>query len=302
MNFLKSRRNKNNPIQHFSLGLTALVLLLTFGWVSMASAAKFVLSTRANNVTLGGVTFNDEDLVIYDTVTNTANLLFDGSINFGASNRDINAVHFLPNGNLVLSTINGGTLGGQAFADEDLVEYNPTTNMGSLFFDGSAKFTAGGADLNAIHVLSNGNLVLSTTNGGTLGGQAFADEDLVEYNPTTNMGSLFFDGNAVFTGATTGLGVDAVLIRSNGNIVLSTNQTATLGGVTFQFNDLVEYNPNTNMATLVLDGKTLFGPSFADDFANISAVSAPIPEPSTMLLLGSGLVGLIGYRMRKVQA
>ena len=30
--------------------------------------------------------------------------------------------------------------------------------------------------------------------------------------------------------------------------------------------------------------------------------SEPIPEPSTMLLLGSGMVGLIGYRMRKAGA
>jgi hypothetical protein len=37
------------------------------------------------------------------------------------------------------------------------------------------------------------------------------------------------------------------------------------------------------------------------DDLGLNSTTAPIPEPSTRLLLGSGLVGLIGYRMRKVQ-
>ena len=63
-----------------------------------ARAGTFVLSTY-DEAGLGGLTFQDEDLVDYDPVTDTATMVFDGSALFtDGGAEDIDAVHVLPNG------------------------------------------------------------------------------------------------------------------------------------------------------------------------------------------------------------
>ncbi|MBW1688685.1 MAG: PEP-CTERM sorting domain-containing protein [Deltaproteobacteria bacterium] len=240
-----------------------------------AEAKEIWLSTSAV-ATLGGLTFPADDVVEYDDVTDTSTLLFDGA-NFSAS-ENVNALDILDAQNILLSTGSDATLGGLSFRDGDIVQYNLLTDTATLFFDEDL-FSADN-DVDGVSLLPNGNIVLSTVVDATLGGLTFRDGDLVEYNPVLDTATLFLDED-LFTGSTD---IDAVSVLPNGDIVLSTTQTVTLGGLSFRNGDLARYDP-------VLDTATLF---FSEDLfsadEDIKAVFAP--EPTTASLLGLGLAGL----------
>ena len=72
----------------------------------------------------------------------------------------------------------------------------------------------------------------------------------------------------------------------NGNIVISTKWNARLGGLRFQKNDLIEYNPVTDMATPYFSGGY-----FHRGWTNIDATYI-VPEPATFLMLGLSAVML----------
>ena len=124
---------------------------------------------------------------------------------------NIDAAYILENGNIILSTADSATLGGLTFDGGDFAEYNPTTDTATLYFDGSLFSSTENVD--AVHILSNGNIVLSTVGDATLGGISFGAADLAEYNPTTDVATLYFDGS-LFTGAGASPNLDSVYVTS----------------------------------------------------------------------------------------
>jgi hypothetical protein len=146
---------------------------------------------------LGGLSFEDDDLVDYDIAGDSATLIFDGNTLFTDSDEKIISVHVLDNGHLIISTDRNATLGGLSFTDKDLVEYDAAADTASLFFDGS--LTTFNSKIDAVHVLPNGHIVLSPKGNATLGGLSFAAGDLVDYDPVADSAELIFDGSSLFS-------------------------------------------------------------------------------------------------------
>ncbi len=173
----------------------------------------------------------------------------------------LNETHDCPSlANIIVSTLNNSTLGGQAIDQDEAVQYDGIT--GTLFLDQST--FSNNANTYGLHAIDDGsgNILIATVADETIDGVTFGDDDIVRVSPTGTAGIydstvIVFDGGTHFAAADEE--IDAVYQKkSDGNIILSTRDSARLpqcggGNLNFQDDDLVEWDTGSNCATMFLD-------------------------------------------------
>lgn len=138
---------------------------------------------------------------------------------------------------LYFSSTSGGTLpGAGAFADEDVLRYDESSGVWSLYFDGS-DVGLGARDVDAFEILADGSILLSVDAAVTLPGTgAITDADIVLFTPTTTgattAGSytLYFDGSDVGL-TTSGEDIDGLAFAPDGRLLVSVFTSAAVTGV-----------------------------------------------------------------------
>ena len=181
------------------------------------------------------MSFKDEDILAFDTATGAWSMHFDGS-DVGVT-ADLNAFYVQSNGSVLMSfqqSTSIGSLG--AVDDSDIVRFIPTSvganTVGTfeLYFDGSdVGLTRSGEDIDALYLLSDGRLVISTVGNHSVPGASGRGEDLTIFTPsalgssTSGTWAVYFDGSDVGLSNSSPEDVNGTWVdEATGDIYLST--------------------------------------------------------------------------------
>ncbi len=248
-------------------GSYAVAIRVTDDHVSTLATTTAVVADRppvvmyislGSSATVGGLSVANEDILAFDGTR--FSLYFDGS-DVGLGSFTIDAFAVISPTEILMSFTGSGTVGGVAMDDSDVVKFTATalgeTTAGtfSMFFDGSdVGLTTSDEDVDAIELLPNGHLLVSTTGSASVPGASSADEDILEFTPTTlgttTAGSwkLYLDGSDVGL-TSSGEDVDGVAVDGAGRIHLSTTGSFSVSGVAGADEDVFVFIPSSLGAT-----------------------------------------------------
>ncbi len=231
-------------------------------------------------VELSGLTFEDQEVVTDDQL-GTVTLVPLGVLPDAS---DVDAYHVFANGDQLYSLDTTAKLGGGLTAGPgDVVRYDGLTD--TLEFDASSEGIPDGVIVDAVSVHSSGDLVLSFDTTVELGALTVSDEDAVRFDGASFI--LLFDGSS--EGVPEGLDLDGVEVRPSGGLLwVSFDGSGRLGGVNFDDEDILEFDPSGPTWSLVYDGSVQHVALAARD-----VVAVPEPGVWLQLVVGMGFLGAL---------
>ncbi len=208
---------------------------------------------------MGGLSVDDEDIIAWNGGGGSSfSRYFDGS-DVGLSGLKLDAFAVIGSDEILMSFTNAGSVPGVAGTvdDSDIVLFT-ATSLGestagsfSLYFDGSdVGLSKRGEDIDAIELLENGHLLVSTQGGLSVSGASGKDEDILEFTPTSLGASTSGSWATYFDGSDVGLGsgsedVDAMGLDATGKIYLSTVGNFTANGLSGADEDVFGFTPTS---------------------------------------------------------
>jgi hypothetical protein len=187
--------------------------------------ARLAIALASHKVLPGDVTVENEDIALctlaatgVGTTACTWSVLLDGSA--VTLNSSVKALDILPDGSLVMAVGGDGSIADlSAIKAKDLALFIPddpltlpySSGEWRLYMDGDAvKGSTDGRVWDAVSVLPDGDVLVSVSQGGTLGTVVFDNEDILRCHPVS-----FSSGGAI-TGCDYSMYLDASAIQLTG--------------------------------------------------------------------------------------
>ena len=261
---------------------------LTFGTAALLAAGSATAQSQfATDISLelDGMLTTPRDVVTNEG-GGAFSALLAGSLPEGAS---LAGYHVDANGDVLYVSRIAIELPGSVLARRQDVVRN-AAGVETIELDGLAAGIPETVGIDCLSANGSGDLLLSFDRTVEVGGITFGDEDLAQRSGA--VWSLFFDGSGA--GIPEDLNTDGCHYSGSTNsLFLSFGLSGSLGGVSFDDEDVVEYGLSSTTWSLAFDA------SAADPALAVADVIA-VPEPSLGLGLVTGLaaLGVLARRRR----
>lgn len=269
--------------------LLGFVLLSVACTAASAQAQAPVALSLDTTTSFGGSTFEDETVFADDGSGSVVEITIAGlspAVDVNAYDRYLTGARA---GEQLLSLDSAANVGDGVTAEAgDVVRLSGASR--TLVFDASASGIPNGIITDAAAIHASSDLLLSFDTTLVVSGLTVEDEDLVRFDGGSY--SVFFDGSA--EGIDFALDLDAADFRSvDGHLLLSFDGSGFVGGVAFEDEDILEFDPGSSSWALSYDG-SVEHPGIA------SADLVAVPETKALMSLAIGCVALsTGFRTRR---